>query len=86
MTSLKIKKHTQPHINKARAVAKGFEGWERAEKIRDYFLNKTCHPHPNQTFNELAMNRSSDYQFAIDLLNECAQLTAENEIMTEAQL
>lgn len=72
-----IEQAYKSHIKKARVACKNLTGWERAESIRDYFLT-TIHPHVEYTFNQLAMNRVSDRQFAIDLMNELADLTAKN--------
>ena len=68
------------HTRLAREAARGKSGFERAEAIRDYFFT-TDHPHVAYTFDQLAMNRTSDHQFAIDLLQELAGLTATNEML-----
>jgi len=69
------------HIRKARHVARGYEGFERALKICEYF-NAAGHPHPDSTFNLVRFNdavRQSDRQFAIKLMKEMAYLVATNE-------
>ncbi|ORT50220.1 hypothetical protein ST37_09990 [Vibrio sp. qd031] len=66
------------HIRLARQAAKGLYGYERAKVIRDYF-DDAGHPHAGWTFNQMAMNRTSDYQFAIDLMKDLANLCALNE-------
>lgn len=66
------------HIRKARNACSGLEGWSRAETIRDYFRT-TRHPHVKYTFDQLAMNRSSDSKFPITLMKNLADLTAKNE-------
>lgn len=73
-----IKQAYNRHIRKGRKACAGFSGWERAVAICDYF-NEAGHPHAEYTFNEMAMNRSSDHQFAIDLMKELANLLAINE-------
>lgn len=66
------------HIRLACEAARGERGYERAEAIKGYFLT-TAHPHVNYTFDQMAMNRLSDREFAIDLLQELADITAKNE-------
>lgn len=66
------------HIRLARQATKETQGYERAEAIKAYFIN-TCHPHAVYTFDQMSLNRSSDHQFAIDLLKSLADLTAKNE-------
>lgn len=66
------------HIRLARIAAKGFSGYERAEVIKSYF-DKSEHPHAQHTFDQMAMNRSSDKQFAIELMQSMADLCAKNE-------
>lgn len=67
------------HIRAARATSRGLKGLERAEAIYDYFEGKTLHPHAWYTYQQEMMNRTSDYQFPIDLMQRMALLTAENE-------
>jgi len=62
------------YIRKARQAVKGFEGYERALKICDYFASEG-HPHPSYTFNYVRFNNSegqTDRQFAINLMKEMA--------------
>lgn len=66
------------HIRNARKAASGLTGYARAKAIADYFKG-TAHPHVTFTFDQMAINRTSDSQFAIDLLNTLADLTAKNE-------
>jgi hypothetical protein len=69
------------HIRKARYVARGYEGFERALKICEYF-ESAGHPHPDSTFNGVRMNNTegqSDKQFAINLMKNMASLVATNE-------
>lgn len=66
------------HIRNARKAATGLHGYERATAIATYFKG-TAHPHVNFTFEQMALNRTSDRQFAIELLNTLADLTAKNE-------
>jgi hypothetical protein len=66
------------HIRKARYVARGYEGFERAIKICEYFESEG-HPHPTYTFNYVRMNNSegqSDRQFALNLMKEMAYTSA----------
>lgn len=67
------------HIKAARKAVKGLTGLDRAVAICDYFKT-TCHPHPQYTFDNAAMNRTSDHQFAIDIMQTLADLTAKNEV------
>lgn len=69
------------HIRKARLAARGFEGYERAIKISDYF-ESVGHPHPNYTFNQVRSNNSegqTEREFASNLMKEMAYLTSLNE-------
>lgn len=70
----------QKQITKAREASRNLTGYKRAIKICDYF-ESVGHPHPNYTFNQLAMNRGSDRQFAIDLMKEMAYLVATNQVI-----
>jgi hypothetical protein len=72
------------HVKNARAFAKYFSGYERAEKISQYF-SQNGHPHADYTFNQMAINRSSNKKFAVDIIKAMASLVAENE-MLEAEL
>ncbi len=71
------------HIREARKAVKGLRGYERAEAIRDHFAQKTNHPHPGYTFDQAAINRSSDHQLATYLMKEMAWLCAENEALVD---
>ena len=66
------------HIRNARKACSGFYGWTRAELIRDYF-RENGHPHAQYTFDQLAIDRISDHQFAGSLMKEMAHLTALND-------
>lgn len=66
------------HIRLARKACSELTGRERAEAIRNYFID-AGHPHSEYTFNQMAMNRRSDHQFAIDLMKDMADLCAKNE-------
>jgi hypothetical protein len=66
------------HVRLARKACKGLSGYKRAEAIKGYFSEKK-HPHAQYTFEQMAMNRSSDSQFAIELLQSMANLCALNE-------
>lgn len=69
------------HIRKARYVSRGYEGFERALKICEYF-ESAGHPHPDSTFNDVRMNNNegqSDRQFAINLMKKMAYLVASGE-------
>lgn len=68
-------------VRESRAAAKGFFGIERAEKIRDYFSEKTDHPHPGHTFTQMQINRTSNHQFPIDLMKDLSNLVAVNKAM-----
>ena len=67
------------HIRAARKAAKGLSGYERAEALRDYFSHDTDHPHADYTFTQMAINRTSEHQFPVDLMGDMAHLCAENE-------
>ncbi|WP_019027944.1 hypothetical protein [Colwellia piezophila] len=67
----------EQQIKKARQASRNLTGYERAIKICAYF-ESVGHPHPDYTFNQLAMNRYSDRQFAIDLMKNMAYLVAVN--------
>ena len=69
------------HIRKARNFAKGYQGYERAIKICNYFQS-VGHPHSDYTFNEIRMSHwegNSERQFAIELMKQMAYLVAVNE-------
>jgi hypothetical protein len=66
------------HIKAARNACVGLSGYKRAEAIKAYFA-ENGHPHAQYTFDQMAMNRSSDHQFAIDLIKTMADLCAKNE-------
>lgn len=66
------------YVRKARKAAKGLSGYDRAKAVEAYFLDDETHPHVRYTFNKLYAARSSDRQFAIDLLNTLADLAAKN--------
>ncbi|MFL7014442.1 hypothetical protein AB6D16_003845 [Vibrio cyclitrophicus] len=67
------------HIRAAKTASRRLKGLERAEAIYRYFDNETVHPHARHTYQEEMMNRTSDHQFPIDLMQRMAWLTAENE-------
>ena len=67
------------YIRAARKAAKGLTGLERAEVIYRYFDHETEHPHAWYTYQQEMLNRYSDHQFAIDLMQKMAMLTAEND-------
>jgi hypothetical protein len=71
------------HIRKAREAAKGYQDYERALKICEYF-NAAGHPHPDSTFNLVRFNdavRQSDRQFAIKLMKEMAYTVATGDAL-----
>ena len=78
-----VEKTYYRHLAKARAYAKGLEGYDRALKICEYF--EGCgHPHPQFTFKEVRMNNcegQTDRQFAISLLKNMAYQTAVNDML-----
>ena len=80
MNTQNIDTNANRHIRNARTFVKGLSGYERAEKITEYFENNG-HPHAMFTFNQMAMNRASDAQFANDIIKEMAYLVAENEML-----
>ncbi|MFC1234408.1 hypothetical protein [Vibrio sp. F74] len=67
------------YIRAARKAAKGLTGLERAEAIYLYFEYETEHPHAWYTYQQEMLNRYSDYQFPIDLMQQMAMLTAETD-------
>lgn len=71
------------HIRKAREAAKGYQDYERAIKICDYF-ETVGHPHPNYTFTQVRFNNSegqTDRQFAINLMKEMAYTVATGDAL-----
>lgn len=78
-----VEKNYNRYLAKARAYAKGLEGYDRALKICEYF--EGCgHPHPQFTFKEVRMNDcegQTDRQFAISLLKNMAYQTAVNDML-----
>lgn len=57
-------------------------GFEGGEKVVKWFKENTDHPHPQYTFDQMAMNRkmSLDHKnyFAQDLINTMSYLVAQN--------
>lgn len=71
------------HIRKAREAAKGYQDYERAIKICDYF-ETVGHPHPNYTFRQVRSNNSegqTDRQFAINLMKKMAYTVATGDAL-----
>ncbi|EIA4666901.1 hypothetical protein K7J31_002896 [Vibrio parahaemolyticus] len=69
-------------INKeVNQAVKGFKGYERAIKICEFFEEQGEHPHPDFTFNTMAMNRENDTKFATELRDEMSHLVATNRIL-----
>ena len=81
MNNSNIETSYNRHVKNTRAFAKGFSGYERAEKIAQYF-SQNGHPHSDYTFNQLAMNRTSDTQLANKIIKDMSALVAENEMLT----
>lgn len=71
------------HIRRARRVAQGLTGLERAKAIYLYFDSESCHPHAFITYNQMMLNRVSDHQFPIDLMRSMAALTATSEMLAK---
>ncbi|MCK8072425.1 hypothetical protein [Vibrio sp. 1CM23M] len=68
-------------MRKVDKAVKGFDGYERAIKICEYFEDQGEHPHPKYTFRQMAMNRTSDYSFPSELKKEMSYLVASNRIL-----
>ena len=81
MNNSNITTNYNRHIRNAREFSKGLAGYERAEKIAEYF-SQSGHPHAQYTFNQLANNRTSDTQLANQIIKDMASLVAENEMLT----
>ena len=67
--------------NEVNKAVKGYKGYERAIKICEFFEKNGEHPHPDQTFNTLAMERGNDTKFATQLRDEMSHLVATNRML-----
>jgi len=82
MQTLNYETSYNRHILGARKFAKGTTGYERAQKITEYF-HENDHPHAYVTFEQLAINRTSDAQLARKIIKDMAWLVALNETIID---
>lgn len=68
-------------IKEVNNAVKGLKGYDRAIGICEFFEEQGEHPHAIYTFNQMAMNRTSDYKFAIELKDSMAYLVATNRLI-----
>ncbi|SOB75364.1 hypothetical protein SAMN04488490_0947 [Marinobacter sp. LV10R510-11A] len=72
------------YIRNARKATRGLAGFERAKAIQHYFCYQTNRDRMGWSFpfDQMAMNRSSDYQFAIDVMTHMAHQWTSNDVNT----
>ncbi|MGI2027017.1 hypothetical protein [Endozoicomonas acroporae] len=90
MTKIKrnIEAIKNQHIENAKKVTEGLKGMEKAEAVKEYFVNNSEHPHAEYTFKEMLLNRNpqNDHSFAYKVMNQMADLAAHNESPELAKL